>query len=163
MKTATIEVSRYDCYDEVYKEYEYEMPLSVEDMESLISWTPEKIRTFLYENCVGIRPCVGNEKFIPCIEIGKLRASLQVNYYVWSIRSEKLFERGVHYGNKYDEEMEKMTTKEEFNQVIPDNETYIDVKFDYDGVRLFLGQMTLSMVSETFNELAVNLRTTFEE
>lgn len=166
MKTATIKVNTYDYYDDGEEDYviKHEMPLNAEDMEELLSWTSEKIRQFMHDNCVGLHDSVSDNKYIPCIEIGKLSVSCQINYYVWKLRTDKLWrEKHIYDGEEFNRELEKNTTEEEFNEVLPDAHSLIDVKVTYDGARCFLGQMTLSQVAEIFSELALNLETEFDD
>ena len=161
MKTATIKVFTYDIYDEENYVTKHEMPLSVAEMNELSKWTTaDNIRKFMHDNCVGLHDSISNNKFIPCIEVGKLCVSCQINYQVWSLRTDRLHEQGkyVYNNNEY---LEKNVTEEEFNAVLPDNEKMIDVKVSYDGSRCFLGQMTLNQVASVFSDILYELKTEF--
>lgn len=163
MKTATIKVTRYDYFDEEDVLYEYEMPLDVEEFIQPDKWTPSAIRKFMHDNCVGKCSSIGDDKFIPCIKIGKLVVSCQINYYVWSLRVDRMAEQGIYDGDLYSEELRNPTTEEEFNEVLPDNDSLMDVKVTYDGIRCFLGQMTINQVASIFSDLALKLTTEFQD
>lgn len=160
MKTATIKVFDYDIYDEKDYVIKHEMPLGVEEMQELSKWTDAgNIRRFMHDNCVGLHDSISENKFIPCIEIGKLCVSCQINYQVWSLRMDRLNEQGKYdYDNKY---FEKNVTEEEFSKVLPDNDKMIDVKVVYDNSRCFLGQMTLNEVASIFSDILYELETKF--
>lgn len=152
-KYGLIEVTRYDSYDGDKYTSVYPIELDDEIEAEFKGWTREEIRQFLYDNCVGIRPCVGKDKFIPCIEIGDLSVSCQINYQVWSRRSDKIYERNIYDGEEYHNEMCKNITAEEFNAVLPDDDSWMDVRIAYGKVRCFLGQMSINEVADIFERL----------
>lgn len=152
-KYGLIEVTRYDSYDGDKYTSVYPIELDDDIEAEFKMWTREEIRQFLHDNCVGIRPCVGNDKFIPCIEIGDLSVSCQINYQVWSRRSDKIYERNIYDGEEYYNEMRKNITDEEFNAVLPDDDSWMDVRIAYDKVRCFLGQISINEVADIFERL----------
>lgn len=152
-KYGLIEVTRYDFYDD--NQYTSVYPIELDDdiEAEFKKWTREEIRQFLYDNCVNVRACVGKDKFIPCIEIEDLSVSCQINYQVWNHRSDKLYERGIYDGEEYHNEMHKNITDEEFNAVLSDNDSWMDVRIAYGKARCFLGQMSINEVADMFERI----------
>ena len=126
---------------------DYMSPQSVELTEAeaaeLRAITPEAIIAYLRDHCVGRCNTVsGQEKyFIPVMQFGTLRASLQVNYYVWRDRDDR------------DADHEAVITADEFQAVCKGPESVLDVAFSLDGRRISLGQMRVREVAEFFNAL----------
>lgn len=152
-KCAIIEVRRFDYYDNEEYTTIHKIELTDEIESEFKEWTREEIRQFLYDNCVNVRACVGEDKFIPCIEIGDLNISCQINYQVWNRRSNKLYERNIYDGEEYHNEMRKNITDEEFNAVLPNDESWMDVRIVCGEARCFLGQMSINEVADIFERL----------
>lgn len=140
----------------------YSMPLDSEQMEQLVSYTPQRLMQFMHDNSVGKIAALGENKFIPCIEIGKLSVSLQINYYVWRDRNDKAYQQ--HMTDAEEREFQlQLVTEEEFRNVLSSEGGIIDVFITYNDSRLFLGQMRLYEVSKMFREIAVDLDTTIQD
>ncbi len=117
--------------------------LTEAEAAELRAMTPEAIIAYLRDHCVGRCNTVsGQEKyFIPVMQFGTLRASLQVNYYVWRDRDDR------------DADHEALITADEFEAVCCGPESVLDVAFSLDGRRICLGQMSVSDVCDFFNAL----------
>ena len=133
----------YDWYDGEEQEVFRSVELNDKEVAELKAMTPESIIDYLRSHCVGICNTVsGDEKyFIPCLNFGELRASLQVNYYVWRDRDDA--------GTPN----EALITASEFDAVCSGPESVLDVAFYLDGRRICMGQMRVYQVCNFFNEL----------
>lgn len=134
----------YDWYEGETQTVSRSVELTDEEAAKLQAMTPESIIDYLRSHCVGICNTVpGQDKyFIPCMEFGTLRASLQVNYYVWSVRDDNP-----------DADNEALITAEEFAAVCSGPDSVLDVAFSLDGRQICMGQMKVSEVCEFFNAL----------
>ena len=105
---------------------------------------PEYLRKHVHDGVVGkctSAPSDGKLYFAPCLEMCGFKLSLQVNYYVWSLRHD----RGT--------DQHALITEEEFGAVLPSVNTWLDVQIMYDGKELTTCQMTLAMVADSFRRL----------
>lgn len=145
---ATIKKMCYDYDGEYCREIQAE--LSQEDLPKLLALTPSYLREYLRESCVGKTTSLGIDKFAPRLEVCGFSVSMQIHYYVWSLRWDRF---------KSDDELihHEPTTAEEFDTVLPSFDTYIDVQIHYGKTELTTGQMTLTQISEFFRCLATNL------
>lgn len=154
MKKATIDVERYNFWDNKYETYEETVTLTADDMEKLVSFTPDALEKYLHDNCVGKCTTIPGDEtyFIPRINISTLSFSIQVNYYVWIDRESRL-DGNLPY-SEYHEFHKKLISEQEFNDVV---HGLLDVKIENDGSRIFLGQMRLKEVSSFMSNLAIEL------
>lgn len=75
------------------------------------------------EKSLGVMTPLGCTKLIPCIMIGKLEISVQINYQLWSLRQDL---------NMLDDN--SPITREEFDTLVPSNDyKNIDVRIRYDN------------------------------
>lgn len=130
------------------------LKIDEEDRSRLRSFDDKKILGYLKENCVGkCNTISGSEEyFIPRVKFGNLEASLQVNYYIWSHRTDQnpRYLRGAEYESYHG----RLISAEEFDEVIPDTEKVIDVAFYLNDCRISMGQMSISEVGKFFVMLA---------
>ena len=130
-------------YDEESRDIFRSVELNDSEVAELKAMTPESIIDYLKTHCVGICNTVsGQEKyFIQCLQFGTLKASLQVNYYVWRDRDDK------------NADHEDLITSDEFDAVCSGPESVLDVAFYLDGARICMGQMKVGEICEFFNAL----------
>lgn len=85
----------------------------------------------------------GDKYFAKSLELCGFKLSLQVNYYVWSMRDDK---KADHHA---------LITEDEFNLAVPSAESrsWIDVRIMYGDKHIYTGQMSLTMVADKFREL----------
>ena len=162
MKKAEIIVFRHG-YEKEYVE-KCEIMLSSDDLDNLIYYTPENLRKYLHDNCVGKTTTLfGDETyFIPHIKIGTLEFSIQNNYRLWNLRDKENWKSNGHlsYGerNKIFREICAQTiTEEEFDETIDD---WLDVAMYNERDLFFMGQMRVEDVSTFMRNLAVELHET---
>lgn len=152
---ATIKKMCYD-YDEEYC-IEIKCNLYQDDFPKLLALTPTYLHEYLRKNCIG-RPSLGQDKFAPRLEVCGFSVSMQIHYYVWSKRTDK-----IYHGEVSDDILYMPTTAEEFNEVLSDFDTYIDVQIHYGEKELTTGQMSLTQISNFFRSLATNLEAAISE
>lgn len=71
--------------EEVYTTYNRSVNI---DCQKMINTTAEDILAHLREG-IGKMTCSGEERFLPSLHFGELELSLQLNYYLWLLRSDK--------------------------------------------------------------------------
>lgn len=143
-KQSRIFVFEYDNWND--EESEREIVVDDLHQDVLRSWTSQKIYDYVRENCVGkCNTMSGTEEYyLPCIKIGKLMLSVQVNYRIWSDRTDR------HFGVK---EHAMMITGVEFDNCI-NTETQIDLAISYNERRLMCGQASMEQISRFLSNLA---------
>lgn len=134
----------YDWYEGESYEVSRSVELTDQQVKELEAMTPEALIDYLKSHCVGICNTVSGQEryFIPCLVFGGLRASLQVNYYVWRDRDDN--------GTPNDQ----LITAEEFDAVCSGPDSVLDVAFSLDGKRICMGQMKVLEVCNFFYGLA---------
>ena len=134
----------YDWYEEETYEVSRSVELSDKEVADMLALTPEALIAYLKSHCVGICNTVSGQEryFIPCLVFGGLRASLQVNYYVWRDRDDN--------GTPN----EALITAEEFDAVCSGPDSVLDVAFYLDDKRISMGQMKVLEVCNFFYGLA---------
>lgn len=134
----------YDWYEKESYEVTRSVELNDQEVAELRAMTPESIIDYLRNHCVGICNTVSgsHEYFIPVMVFGTLRASLQVNYYVWRDRDDRP-----------EADHQSPITADEFEAVCSGPESVLDVAFSLDGRRICMGQMKVCKVCEFFNDL----------
>ena len=130
----------YDWYEEETYEVSRSVELTDQQAKELEAMTPEALIGYLKSHSVGICNTVsGQEKyFIPCLQFGALRASLQVNYYVWRLRD-----------NQH-KSQEPVITAEEFDAVCSNQSSVLDVAFYLGDMCISMGQMKVLEVCNFF-------------
>lgn len=133
----------YDSYEGEAYNLSQSVELTSKEVAELKTMTPKSLIESLKSRCVGICNTVqGDDRYyIPVFVFGGLRASLQVNYYVWSHR----------FDNRTDNKA--LITSDEFDAVCNGGESLLDVAFSLDGSRICLGQMKVREVCDFFNDL----------
>jgi hypothetical protein len=134
----------YDWYEEESYTVTRSVELNDQEVAELLTLTPESLIDYLRNHCVGRCNTVSGSKeyFIPVLVFGGLRASLQVNYYVWRNRDDE----GTDH--------ESLITGEEFDAVCSGPSSVLDVAFSLNGKRICLGQMKVLEVCNFFYGLA---------
>lgn len=120
------------------------LEINEQEVAQLRAMTSEAIIAYLRDHCVGKCNTVPGQElyFIPVMQFGTLKASLQVNYYVWSLRDDLR------------KSQEPLIEPEEFAAVCKGPDSVLDVAFSLDGHRISCGQMKVREVCEFFNSLA---------
>lgn len=119
-------------------------------MENL---TSGDLINYMRENCVGKCNTVSGQElyFIPRLQWGEVTLSIQKNYYLWKYREEHNIPH------------ENLVTEEEFNAVLPNEDSYCDVLLEADHFELFMGQETVREVIRDLFNIARRNRFVIEE
>lgn len=88
--------------------------------------TPEFLYNWVKANSVGIITPSGSTKFVARFEFGNISLSLQVAYYLWSKRDDEM-PNYYHYTDL------RVMKKEEWDKLVPNIHSTIDVKVECDN------------------------------
>lgn len=141
----------FDCFEDEYMKSSLEIFDSEADF--IASLKPEMLRDWMRDNSIGRMSSLGSNKFIPRFEYEGLSLSLQINYQLWSMRYD---EREYPYSSQLTDNdyYYAPITEDEFNRVLPDLFTYIDVMVEYNGKRIIAPtQMTLTQVVSSLQSM----------
>ena len=50
--------------------------------------TPQKLYNFIKQESIGKMTPLGRTRFLPCYQIGRIKISMQISYYLWSKRDD---------------------------------------------------------------------------
>lgn len=121
---------QYDRYKNDYIDIEKTVAISNKEATSIIKLTPKMLYEHLQKGIGKVTP-KGVTKFLPTYKLGKLKISLQYAYYLWSYRDDLgIYENTNSYGAGLI--CNNPITKKEFNHIIPNIDTLIDVQVMYD-------------------------------
>lgn len=123
-----------DDWDDYYFRYH----ITDDELRMICELTPTDILAHMKKS-IGVITPLGATKLIPCIMLGKLEISVQINYQLWSMRQD--LERG---------DDNSPISIEEFNQLVPNiNHRNIDVRIRYDEAPFLPAtQMSLSGICD---------------
>lgn len=121
-----ITLEKYDWYDEKYVKSSIYLDNST--LEALKQVTEETIYNHL-KSAIGKVTPLNDTKYLPCLEIGEIALSIQLNYQLWSIRQEG----HTDYADFPNEPM----TEAEFYQLIADYDDWFDFLAWKDNRTLF--------------------------
>lgn len=108
--------------DWVDDDVEYCYQITDEELGMICSLKSDDIYNHLVKSIDVMTP-LGATKFIPCIMLGKLEISVQINYQLWSMRDDN---------NMRDDN--SPITRAEFDKLVPNTDYWnIDVRIRYDG------------------------------
>lgn len=123
-------------YDPRYRKYCEDMDFTDEEIQGLKSLTIESLYQHL-KNQIGHMNTAGDTRFIPQMEIGRIRISMQLQYYLWCLRED----------NHTDHD--KPMSEEEFNTIVGDApfNPLVDIFIGFDKYILWnAGQAHLSEI-----------------
>lgn len=104
------------------EDVEYCYQITDEELQMICNLKSDDIYKHLSES-IGIMTPLGKTKFIPCIMLGKLEISVQINYQLWSSRVDN------HMNGD-----NSPITRAEFDKLVPNTDYWnIDVRIRYDG------------------------------
>ena len=133
---------RLEARDYWNDDFMYECNISREEARMLQSIKPSALYRYL-KQFIGKVTQRGESRFIPQYKVGNLKLSLQISYYLWSIRCDE---------QRQDDN--SPITEEEFIRIVGDSAEdgrVIDVKAWWDGNEIIEAtQMSLETIS---NEL----------
>lgn len=117
--------------------FEYCYEITDEELKQICGLEPEDILNHMKKS-IGFMTPTGKSRFIPCIMLGKLEISVQINYQLWSMRMDANLS------------MDTPITKEEFDELVPNIDHWnIGVRIRYDGKPFIPAtQMSLRCICE---------------
>ena len=92
------------------------------DCQKIMNTTAVDILAHLKEG-IGTMTWSGEERFLPSLHFGDLELSLQLNYYLWGIRSDKK--------DSYKDIDNSPMTQAEFNQIMGTGDDCMNTLFDF--------------------------------
>lgn len=129
-----------------WNDVEYCYDVTDEELDLIGKLTIDDIHEHMKKS-IGIMTPTGKTKLIPCIMLGKLEISVQINYQLWSLR----LDRGRDEDNS-------PITQEEFDELVTQHiynwSAYnLDVRIRYDGKPFVLAtQMSMQEICWTLGK-----------
>lgn len=123
--------------DEWYDDVVYCYEITDEECEMIGNLTIDDIHEHMKQAIGVMTPC-GKSKFIPCIMLGKLEISVQINYQLWSLRDDE--GRVKDNSPITADEFDKLVTQKMHNCRCWN----LDVRMRYDG-KPFINATQMSM------------------
>ena len=111
----------YNKDDYFSDEVEYCYEITERELKMITELKPEDLLQHM-KQAIGVMTPLGKTKLIPCVILGKIEISIQINYQLWSLRDD----RGRNDN--------KPITQEELYRLVPNTTCRnIDVRIRYDN------------------------------